>query len=436
MADVSLDAAKHLDQSSAFQYPADSFQIPMDAEGSATPYNAYLVGHSFGLQSRHSAALVAECMESWEKRGVRGHFKGPHQWMPYHEEGRNAVAMLAGGEPDECALMGSLTSNVHVMLATFFRPEGDRREILMEGGAFPSDRYAIRSHVAQRGLEPKSVINEVKPRGDSFVIETDDVLEVLESRGDKIALVFLGAVQFISGQVLDIERITKAAHAKGCMVGFDLAHAMGNIPLDLHRIGPDFAVFCGYKYLNGGPGNGAGIWVNSKHVKNPDLVHPAGWWGNDPETRFQMREEFEPRLTADRFVTSNPPIASLAAARGGLRAFEEAAELNGGNLDALWARREQLWEFLLETVKAIHVNMPTVFSIITPEKKGEHGAMLSLLVRGKAPEVESALEQAGFAVDARGQDIIRISASPFWGSAEQIHSFGIALREVLAAVAT
>lgn len=435
MPEVNHEAARHLDSSSSFVAPQSTFNLPRISEGAPDLAEAYLLGHSLGLMPRQAGQRLNEAIASWRERAIRGHFEGPNSWYQIDEQAIPALSMLTGGKPNEVVLMNSLTVNLHLMLEAFYRPEGQRTMILMEGGAFPSDRYGIQTHVRTRGLDPKDCVLEVAARSGEHILREEDILQQIETHGDKIALVFLGAVQFVSGQVLDIEKITHAAHAKGCMVGFDLAHATGNIPLKLHEWDADFAVGCGYKYLNGGPGDGGLAWVHERHVMNKNLVQLGGWWGNDPDSRFRMQHDFEPIAAARRFALSNPPLYSAAAALGGLDVFTETARNNGGNLDAMWNRREQLWNFLYDTVSAIHETMPTVFDIITPASPGEHGAMLSLFIPGKAVAIEKALCDEGFIVDARGDSVIRISTVPLWVSAEQIHHFGNRLREILAATA-
>ncbi|MBN8548313.1 MAG: kynureninase [Deltaproteobacteria bacterium] len=432
---VDLDAARHLDSTSTLIGPENSFNLPKIAEGSPDPSQAYFLGHSLGLMPRQSGQRLNDAISSWRERGIRGHFEGQSPWYRIDEEAIPGLKLLTGGTEREVVLMNSLSVNLHVMMQAFYRPEGDRKLVIMEGGAFPSDRYGVQTHLRVRDLSPQECIVEVSPRSGEHTLRTEDILAAIENHGEKTALVFFGAVQFVSGQVLDIEKITAAAQAKGCKVGFDLAHASGNIPLKLHDWGTDFAIGCGYKYLNGGAGDGGHAWIHERHVMNPELVHLGAWWGNDPDTRFKMQHEFEPVLRASRFALSNPPLFSAAAALGGLDVFVESARNNGGSLDALWQRREDLWQFLHATVSAIHEKMPTVFEIITPADPKEHGAMLSLFVQGKAVEIEKALCDEGFIVDARGDSVVRISVVPLWVSAEQIHHFGKRLHEILAATA-
>jgi kynureninase len=435
MPSIKLDQAVAIDESSAFQFPSDNFSLPTINDRSTDRSHAYLLGHSLGLKPAQADERVNEFMKSWGSRAIRGHWDGPDSWYRIDEKAIPALALLTGGKHEEVVLMNSLTINIHLMFTAFYRPEGERTKVLMEAGAFPSDRYAVETQIRTRDLVPDANLIQVKPRTDEHVLRTEDILEQIELHGDKIALVFLGAVQYTSGQVLDMKTITDAARAKGCNVGFDLAHATGNIELKLHEWGPDFAVGCGYKFLNAGAGNGAHAWIHQRHVRNPQLTHLGGWWSNDPDTRFEMRPSLEPQLTARRFACSNPPGASAAAALGGLDAVNLAASLNGGTLDKMWERREQLWNFLHEIVSEIHADMPTVFDIITPTAVGEHGAVLSLWIPGKAPAIEKALCDQGFVIDARGDSIIRISAVPYWTTAEQIFAFGNALRNVLAAEA-
>ena len=310
-----------------------------------------------------------------------GHFDAATPWYSYHETLREPVARLVGAQPNEVVCMNSLTVNLHLLMATFYRPTKARRKILMEDPAFPSDTYAIKSQIAHHGFDPDESLLLARPRKGEYAIRQEDIESLLEKHGDEIALVLFAGVNFFTGQLFDIARITAAAQKRGCIVGIDLAHAAGNVPLALHDWNVDFAVWCSYKYLNSGPGAVAGAFVHERHATNRDLPRLAGWWGNDPATRFRMQlePEFMPVASADSWQLSNPPILAMAPLRTSFAIFDEA-----GGMAALRAKSLRLTgylEFLLDRAPS------QLFTVITPRQPNEHGAQLSILVHEHPKEL-------------------------------------------------
>lgn len=386
--------------------------------------SVYLCGNSLGLQPRHAEAVVKELLKDWRSYGVEGHFKGRRPWMPYHEQFAEPLAALTGAKPSEVVCMNTLTVNLHLMMVSFYRPSTERYRILIEKPAFPSDRYAVESQVRFHGLDPDDALVEVGPREGELVICEDDVLEIVERQGDSIALVMLPGVQYYSGQRFDMAAITAAARARGCRVGWDLAHAIGNVPLSLHDWDADFAVWCSYKYLNGGPGAIAGCFVHERHATEPELPRFAGWWGHDKATRFEMGPEFRPSPGAEGWQVSNPPIFSMAPLIASLEIFTAA----GMDRLAQKSRRLTGWlNDLLETRLADRVE------ILTPSKRDQRGCQLSLRIRaGNRPghQVFQQLTEAGVIVDWREPDVIRVAPVPLYNTFDDVRRFVAHLEEV------
>jgi kynureninase len=286
----------------------------------------YMTGNSLGLQPRGVGAAIAQELEDWQRLGVEAHFDGRSPWYSYHEQFRAPLARLVGARPGEVVAMNALTVNLHLLLVSFYRPAGRRVKILIESNAFPSDLYAVRSQLAFHGHDPDECLLVAEPREGEQALRTEDVESLLDRRGEEIALLLFGGVNFVTGQLFDLRRLTAAAQRNGCVAGFDLAHAAGNVPLQLHDWGVDFAAWCSYKYLNAGPGAVAGCFVHERHGSDPGLPRFAGWWGNDPETRFrmQLQRRFVPVAGADGWQLSNPPILALAPLKPSLELFDEA----------------------------------------------------------------------------------------------------------------
>ncbi|PTL84445.1 kynureninase [Vitiosangium sp. GDMCC 1.1324] len=406
---------------------SEEFARRMDAEDALRPYREeflfpdhggepaiYFVGNSLGLQPRKAKAYVLEALEDWEKLGVEGHFRGAHPWMPYHEFLTEQTARLVGAHPLEVVVMNTLSVNLHLMLVSFYRPTPERPKILMEAGAFPSDQYAVASQVRFHGFDPERDILRLAPRPGEETLRPEDILETLERHGREIALVLLGNVNYLTGQAFDMAAISRAAHKQGCRVGFDLAHGAGNLQLSLHDDGPDFAVWCSYKYLNGGPGTLGGVFVHERHARDKALPRFAGWWGHDKQTRFQMGPDFDPMPGAEGWMLSNPPILQLAALRASMELFDRAT------MPALRRKSERLTgylEFLLDRLP------PGFVRVITPRDSKQRGAQLSLRFSKEPRRLLEKLNAAGIHCDFRSPDVIRAAPAPLYTSFHDVYRF-------------
>ena len=393
------------------------FEIPMRDNGSPVHY---FCGNSLGLQPKRARTLVEAELDKWSRLAVDAHFADDAPWYSYHELFRETGARLVGARPGEVVMMNSLTVNLHLMMVSFYRPTAERYRILMEAPAFPSDTYALKTHIATHGLDPSEALGIVEPREGESTIHDEDWTAAIEREGDRLALVMLGGVNFFTGQRFDLARVTEAAHANGAIAGFDLAHAVGNVPLSLHDWDVDFAAWCSYKYLNSSPGAIAGCFVHERHGKNPDLVRYAGWWGNDPSTRFRMHLEpdFIPREGADGWQLSNPPILAMAPLRASLEIFDEVG------MDRLRAKSERLTgylEWLIDSSDAEGIE------IITPRDPERRGCQLSLLIHENAKAVVAELERAGCVVDFREPDVIRVAPVPLYNTFQDVHALAGAL---------
>lgn len=401
----------------------EAFELPRDAGGGPL---VYLCGNSLGLMPKAAAARVQAELEAWGRLGVEAHFEGPHPWYSYGAPLCEPLARLAGARPDEVVAMNSLTVNLHLMLVTFYRPEGRRRKILLEESAFPSDRYALASHLAARGI-PADALLVARPRPGERLLRSEDLEALLAREGQEIALVWLGAVHYYTGQLLELERITAAARRAGCVVGFDLAHAIGNVPLALHDWGVDFAVWCSYKYLNAGPGSVGGCYLHERHGRDVTLPRFAGWWGNDPATRFAMQSQadFVPVAGMAGWQVSNPPILALAPLAASLELFERAS------FAALRRKSERLTGYLEFLLTALGGDR---LAVLTPQQPAERGCQLSVLVRGGGAEaLIRRLRERGIVTDYREPDVIRVAPVPLYNTFAEVWRFGRTLVELLAA---
>ena len=410
------------------------FALPRDAAG--TP-RTYLCGHSLGLLPLAARELVSEELDDWARLGVEGHEHARRPWIPYHENLTAGLAALTGAHPDEVVAMNSLTVNLHLMLASFYRPQGRRTRILMEAGAFSSDRHAVTSQIAWHGLEPARELIELAPRAGEALLRVEDIEACLAQHGEQIALVLWPGVQFRTGQAFDLARIARLVRARGCVLGFDLAHSIGNVPLELHGSDADFAVWCSYKYLNGGPGAIGGCFVNQRHAEaQPRDRHAgalpgarlAGWWSHEEPTRFLMEPQFRASAGAAAWQISNPSVLSAAPLIAALRIFLEAG------IGPLRAKSVALTDYLDSLIRPLE---PQV-QIITPRLSAERGCQLSIRIttgaaRGRS--VFEALGARGVVVDWRSPDIIRVAPVPLYNGFEDAWRFAQALRDVLAAAA-
>jgi len=379
----------------------------------------YLCGHSLGLQPKTAAAYVEEELKEWARLGVEGHFQAKNPWMPYHRLLAKQTAELVGAEPREVVVMNSLTINLHLMMVSFYRPTRERHKIVVERGAFPSDQYAVKSQIRFHGLDPATSLIELTPRADEACLRDEDIEELIEREADTIAVILLGGVNYQTGQAFDMEGITRLGRARGCVVGLDLAHAAGNLPLKLHEWGPDFAVWCSYKYLNGGPGCVAGCFVHERHARAWDVPRFAGWWGHDEQSRFEMGPDFQAMSGAEGWQLSNPSIVSLAVLRASMDIFHEAG------MERLRAKSISLTgylEFLLNQL-LLKQNVSQKFSIITPIEPDRRGAQISIRIHQKGRALCERLAWEGVVGDWREPDIFRVAPVPLYNSYHDVSRF-------------
>jgi kynureninase len=389
----------------------DRFHIPKMPDGSDS---VYLCGQSLGLQPKSAREYVEQELQDWARLGVDAQLHARNPWIPYHEILSPPISRLVGALPIEVVAMNSLTVNLHLMMVSFYRPTPQRHKILIEANAFPSDQYAVKSQIQYRGYDPATSLIEIGPRPGETATRTEDIEKLIDAEGETIALVMLGGVNYYSGQAFDFSRITKAGHAKECVVAFDLAHAIGNIPLKLHDWNVDFAVWCSYKYLNGGPGAIAGCFVHERHAHDPQLPRFAGWWGHDKKNRFLMKPDFRVIPGAEGWQLSNPSILSAAAFRASLDIFDEA------KMERLRAKSELLTGYL-EFLLGQHPSKK--FSIITPRETGHRGAQLSLRVTENGRAICDALAKDGIICDWREPDILRVAPVPLYNTFLDVHTF-------------
>jgi kynureninase len=412
--------ALQLDAEDSLRQFREKFHLPLGEDDKPV---IYFAGNSLGLMPKSARAVVEEELDNWAKLGVDAHHGAGTPWYTYHEAMREPMARLIGAKPVEVVCMNSLTVNLHLMMATFYRPTKSRFKILMEDPAFPSDTYAIKTQIIHHGLDPEDALILARPRKDEFTVRTEDIVDLIGKHGDELAVVMLGGINFFTGQFVDVAEITAAAQKRGCIVGFDLAHAIGNVPLTLHDWNVDFAVWCSYKYLNAGPGAVAGAFVHERHATNTKLPRLAGWFGNDPNTRFRLHlePEFIPVPSADGWQISNPPIFSMAPLRASLSVFEEA-----GGMKALRAKSIKLTgylEFLLERANAGAARTSNRFSVITPQEANGRGCQLSILAREHPRELFKKLQVAGVKCDFREPNVIRVAPTPLYNTFHEAWRF-------------
>ncbi len=410
-----IDFAKQLDAQDPLAKFREMFYIPKTPAGND---EIYLCGNSLGCQPKLTQEYLQEELDKWAQTGVRGHFEGRFPWMPYHEFLLEGSAALVGGHKDEVVTMNSLTANLHFMMVSFYQPTAERFKIVIEDHAFPSDHYAVESQIRHHGFDPAEAMILVKPREGEELIRHEDLYEILEKEGDSIALVMFPGVQYYTGQVFDMQTITAKAHAKGIMVGFDLAHAAGNIPMQLHDWDVDFAAWCSYKYINSGPGSVAGCFVHRRHAQNTELNRFAGWWGHDKQSRFKMENNFHAMPTAEGWQLSNPPILSLAAINASLDVFKQAGYMQPLREKSLKLTGYLEWLLQQELGDKLH--------IITPTNPDERGCQLSLTVAldGKdGKQVFDAIEKQGVTADWRYPNVIRVAPVPLYNSFQDVYRF-------------
>src|SRR5437762_10174098 len=414
------DFALQLDAEDPLRHFREKFHLPLGKDGKPV---IYFAGNSLGLMPKSARQIVEEELDNWATLGVDAHHATGTPWYSYHEALREPTARLVGVKPLEVICMNSLTVNLHLMMATFYRPTKSRFKILMEDPAFPSDTYAIKTQIMHHGLDPQNGLILTRPRKAEFTIRTEDIVDLIDKNADQLAVVMFGGANFFTGQLFDIKKITVAAHKHGIIAGFDLAHAIGNVPVSLHDWNVDFAVWCSYKYLNAGPGAVAGAFVHERHATNTSLPRLAGWFGNDPNSRFRLHLEpdFIPVPSADGWQISNPPIFSMAPLRASLAMFDEA-----GGMEPLRAKSIKVTgylQFLLESVGH------SALTVITPRDAASRGCQLSILARQHPKKLHNELIAAGVKCDFREPNVIRVAPTPLYSTFHEVWRFAQILSE-------
>ncbi|WP_339841615.1 kynureninase [uncultured Maribacter sp.] len=410
-----LEYAQSLDAQDDLRKYRDEFIFPK-IKGKEV---IYFTGNSLGLQPKRTKGFIDEVMKDWAELAVEGHFYAEKPWWDYHERLAEPLAKVVGALPEEVSVMNTLTVNLHLLMVSFYRPTKTRFKILCEEKAFPSDQYMFQSQVRFHDLDPDETIVELKKRDGEHHWRTEDILEKIEELGDELALVLIGGVNYYNGQVMDMKNITKAGKAVGANVGWDLAHAVGNVELKLHDWDADFASWCSYKYMNSGPGNASGIFVNKRHLNKKDIQRFEGWWGTKKETRFLMKPEFEPMENADAWQISNVPILSVAPYLASLTMFEEVG------MDKLIEKRTKIVSYLEFILHEIDKEVDSSFEIITPK---ERGCQLSVFLHGQGKPLFNYLMENGVVTDWREPNVIRLAPSPFYSSYEDMYRFGQILK--------
>ncbi len=414
-----LGFALEQDQNDPLKAYRNQFHFPKDKQGNDC---IYMTGNSLGLQPKSTKTYVNQELNDWAQLGVEGHFEAKNPWLPYHEFLTESMAKVVGAKPIEVVVMNTLTANLHFMMVSFYQPTKTRYKILIESDAFPSDKYAVESQLRHHGFDDKDGLILWEPRKGEELLNYEDLETILKEQGDEIALIMVGGVNYYTGQFFDLKRITKLGHQYGCKVGFDCAHGAGNVQLNLHDSGADFAVWCTYKYLNSGPGSLAGCFVHERHAYNKNLNRFTGWWSHNKQTRFNMRDEFDQLPGAEGWQLSNPPILSMAAIKASLDMFNEAG------MEPLTEKSKKLtgyFEFLLKQLGEDTIR------IITPENPNERGCQLSIQVKNADKSLHDKLTQAGVISDWREPDVIRCAPTPFYNSFEDVYRLVEKLKAIL-----
>ena len=383
-----------------------------DAPGAAYPEVSYMAGNSLGLKPAGTREALLVEFDRWATWGVEGHLSGPRPWKDYHEALTDPAARLVGALPHEVVVMNSLTVNIHLLFATFYRPEGRRTKVVMEDIVFPSDGYAVASQAAWHGLDPADHVVRLRPRDGEDLLRTEDVVAAIRELGDEVAVVFFSAVNYLTGEWMDMPAITAAGHEVGAMVGWDLAHAAGNVPVSLHDWDVDFAAWCSYKYLNAGPGSLAGAFIHERHARDTTLPRLAGWWGTRTETRFRMERDFDPPPTADAWQVSNPPIFAMAPVQVSLEIFDDVG------MAVLRERSLRLTRYLRALLDELATSLPPgSLQVVTPEESERHGCQLSVRFTRDIHEIAALLRDLdGVIADTRNPDIIRFAPAPLYST--------------------
>lgn len=421
---ISLAGAREKDATDALRHLREEFFIPQVNGKDAY----YFCGNSLGLQPRSTASYIQRELDRWQELGVEGHMVGEEPWMHYHHLLKEPLAKVVGAKPSEVCAMGSLTANIHQLFASFYRPTATRCKIIAEAKAFSSDQYLLESQIKLQGFDPDTALIELEPRAGEYYLHTEDILQAISDAGDSLALVFIGGLQYYTGQFFDVAAITKAAHAQGAYAGFDMAHAAGNYPMQLHDWGPDFAAWCGYKYLNAGPGGVAGIFVHERHANDTSLPRQAGWWGHAEGVRFKMEKGFVPMQGADGWQVSNAPVINMAMLRASLELFEKA-----GGMQVLRRKSLELTGLLESLLKEID-GFGKIFRILTPEDPEARGCQLSIAFTTRGKECFDHISKAGVIADWREPDVIRVAPVPLYNTFEDVYQLADLLREAVSQV--
>ncbi len=417
--EASESFASKMDEQDSLKHFREKFYIPQKPNGEDV---IYFTGNSLGLQPKQTRDYIEQELKDWETLGVEGHFAAKNPWMPYHELLTEKMAKIVGAKPIETVVMNALTVNLHLLMVSFYRPTSERYKIIIEAGAFPSDQYAVKSHLKLHGFDIEKSLIELNPRQGEITLQTEDILATIEKNADSIALILLGGVNYYTGQKFDFEKITEAGHKIGAVVGFDLAHAAGNVELNLHDWNADFAAWCTYKYLNSGPGGIGGVFVHERHSEKFDLPRLAGWWGHDKETRFLMDDEFVPIKGAEGWQLSNQPILLLASLRASLDIFEEAGMKN------LIEKSRRLTGYLEFLLNEFHDER---ISVITPSDENQRGCQLSIRVKDADKKLFKAISERGVIADWREPDVIRVAPVPLYNSFLDVWKFVEILKSCL-----
>ena len=421
----SLEFAKRMDEKDPLKDFRSKFFIPQHNGKDCI----YFTGNSLGLQPKTTAQYVQQELHDWARMGVEGHFHAKNPWLPYHEIFPEQLSKIVGCKEHEVVVMNSLTVNLHLLMVSFYKPTRQRFKIICEAKAFPSDQYAFETQAKYHGYEPSKTIIEVSPRDGEYHLRTEDIISAINKHGDSVAVVLFGGVNYYTGQYFDLEAITKAAHGVGAYAGFDLAHAAGNVELNLHDWQADFACWCSYKYLNSGPGGVAGVYIHEKHVANTELPRFAGWWGYTKERRFKMEKGFEAIPTAEGWQLSNAPILSMAAHKASLDIFDEAG------MEKLHAKRKLLSDYLLFIIEDHNKQFgQKLIEIITPGEENEKGCQVSMLMLKRGKEIFDELTKQGVIADWREPNVIRVAPVPLYNLFEDIHRFGEIVRTTISKI--
>ncbi len=415
-----LQFAKKLDREDTLRSYRNKFLIPKINN----KQSIYLIGNSLGLQPKITKQFINQELDDWARLGGEGHVHARNPWLYHHKLPKKTLAALVGAKPSEVVAMNQLTVNLHLMMVSFYIPTTERYKIIAEAGAFSSDQYAFESQIKFHGLNPDKVLIELKPREEEFTLRTEDIIQTITEHGREVALVILGGVQYYTGQLFDIAKITEAAHGVGAIAGFDLAHAVGNIPLNLHKDKVDFAVWCSYKYLNAGPGAIAGAYIHEKYENNSDLPRFAGWWGYNESERFNMQKVFKPMKGVDGWQTSNVPVFQNAALLASLAIFQEAG------IKALRKKSIALTAYMEYILKEIDP-LENTMKIITPVNPDERGCQLSIFMKQNGKKVFQQLIKAGVITDWREPNVIRIAPVPLYNTFEETYRVGEIINSIV-----